>query len=154
MTTAKTSKPSFQVQLTKKQANQIIQYYLDNYQKNGSIQYDFYLKNQALLKGKWKILGTSLDFYLYFDPYLMENGNVKLQARKLSVGSLSLPIKELLSYVKSQGSLPDWIEVNPADKNILLNLNKYKLKNGMTIKADKMDLVNDNIRFNVYIPTN
>ena len=46
------------------------------------------------------MLGHDIPFYLYFDPYVMANGNVQLKAKSLSIGTLGLPIKEVLKFAK------------------------------------------------------
>ena len=46
--------------------------------------------------------------------------------------------------------MPDWIEVNTDDLTIMLRLDQFRMQNGMYIKADKIDLVNDDIRFSLY----
>ena len=38
---------------------------------------NFIWENEALLNGTFEVLGFPIDFYLYFDPYVMENGNVQ-----------------------------------------------------------------------------
>ncbi|HFF8691287.1 TPA: YpmS family protein, partial [Enterococcus faecium] len=110
------------------------------------------LENEALLNGTFEVLGFPIDFYLYFDPYVMENGNVQLKARSLSIGTLSLPIKDVMNMIKRNYKLPDWIEVNTDDLTIMLRLDQFRMQNGMYIKADKIDLVNDDIRFSLYLP--
>ncbi len=144
--------PTFQVSLKKAQINQIIDYYLNEYQKKSGIKYKFYLEDQALLQGNFKILGHKMKFYLYFDPYVMENGDVQLKAKSLSIGTLELPISQIMSYVQNSYQLPKWVEVNTKSKTILLNLNKFKLENGMRVTAEKINLIDDDIRLNVYLP--
>ncbi|ROY09552.1 DUF2140 family protein, partial [Enterococcus faecium] len=136
----------------KEKVNQIISFFLSEYQKDSDIEYKFYLENEALLNGTFEVLGFPIDFYLYFDPYVMENGNVQLKARSLSIGTLSLPIKDVMNMIKRNYKLPDWIEVNTDDLTIMLRLDQFRMQNGMYIKADKIDLVNDDIRFSLYLP--
>ena len=54
--------PAFQVQITKDQANQLINFYLNEFQTNSSIKYKFTLENQALLNGIFHFLGHDLNF--------------------------------------------------------------------------------------------
>lgn len=144
--------PTFQVQLKKKQINQIISYYLNDFLKDSGVKYDFYLEDRALLNGTFKVLGKDLQFYLYFDPYVTDDGNVQLKAKSLSIGSLPLPISEIMKYVATDFNLPKWVEVQPEEKTIILHLNEFKLQNGMFVKAEKINLIDDDIRFNVYLP--
>ncbi|NTR66764.1 YpmS family protein [Enterococcus faecium] len=144
--------PVLTINSNKEKVNQIISFFLREYQKDSDIEYKFYLENEALLNGTFEVLGFPIDFYLYFDPYVMENGNVQLKARSLSIGTLSLPIKDVMNMIKRNYKLPDWIEVNTDDLTIMLRLDQFRMQNGMYIKADKIDLVNDDIRFSLYLP--
>ena len=148
----KRSEATFQVQLTKQQTNELINYYLNEYQKDSKVKYNFVVENQAMLQGTFPFLGHDLNFYLYFEPSVLSNGDVQLKAKSISIGTLSLPISELMKYVKSKFKLPEWVEVNTKDEQITLHLSKFQLKGGMYIGADKIDLVGDEIRFNVFLP--
>lgn len=143
---------TFQVQLKKHQVNQIISYYLNDFLKDSGVQYDFYLEDRALLNGTFKVLGYDMQFYLYFDPYVTEEGNIQLKATSISIGSLPLPISEIMKYVAKDFDVPKWVEVLPKEQTIVLHLNEFKLQNGMFVKAEKINLIDDDIRFNVYLP--
>lgn len=141
-----------EVKTDKEKVNQLMDFYLQDFQKDSDIKYSFYLENQALLNGTFKILGHPIDFYLYFDPYVMEDGNVQLKAKSLSIGTLGLPIKEVLKYVASSYDLPSWVEVDASEQTILLRLDQFEMQNGLFAKAEKINLIDDDIQFNVYLP--
>lgn len=144
--------PTLQVQMKKQQINHVISYYLNDYLKESGVKYDFYLEDHALLNGTFKVLGYDMQFYLYFDPYVMENGNVQLKATSISIGSLPLPITEIMKYVAKDYQLPKWVEVIPKEQTIILHLDEFELQNGMFIRAEKINLIDDDIRMNVYLP--
>lgn len=148
----KEGEPVITIQSNKKQVNDLIDFYLKDFQKDSDIQYKFYLENDAMLNGTFKVLGHSIQFYLYFDPFVMDNGNVQLKAKSLSIGTLGLPVKEVLEFVKRDYKLPKWVEVNPDDKTILLRLDQFRMQNGLFIRAEKLNLVDDDIRMNIYLP--
>ncbi|MDA9470351.1 YpmS family protein [Enterococcus sp. 5H] len=144
--------PVIAVQSTKKQVNALIDFYLSDFQQGSDITYKFYLENEAMLNGTFEVLGFPIQFYLYFDPYVMDNGNIQLKAKSLSIGTLSLPIKEILKFVQRDYKLPSWVEVNPDESTILLRLDQFRMQNGLFIRAEKINLVDDDIRMNVYLP--
>lgn len=148
-----TLKPSFSVQLKKEQVNELISYYLNDFLSDSGVKYKFYLEEQAMLNGTFDILGYDLQFYLYFDPFVMENGDVQLKAKNLSLGKLPLPIKQIMSFAKKKFEIPDWVEISPEEEIVTLHLSQFEMKNKMKISAEKMNLIDDDIRFNVYIPT-
>lgn len=147
-----TGDPVLQVQMNKKQMNELIDYSLQEFLSNSKMTYRFYLENQALLNGTFKVLGKDIQFYLYFDPFVLENGNIELQAKSLSIGTLSLPILEVMNFIKKAYDIPEWIEIHPKKKTIIVNLNKFQLQNGMYVRARKMNLIDDDIRLDLYLP--
>ncbi|MGM0212602.1 YpmS family protein [Enterococcus sp. AZ109] len=151
-TTIPEGSPVLTMNMDKKKLNTVMEYFLTEYQKDSDIKYEFYLENQALLKGQFSLLGADINFYLYFDPYVMDNGNVQLRARDLSIGTLNLPVSEVMSMIVRSYKFPDWVEVSPKDQTIELKLDQFKMKNGMFIKADHIDLVGDDIQFGLYLP--
>ncbi|MGX7262627.1 YpmS family protein [Enterococcus crotali] len=144
--------PVIAIQSNKKQVNALIDFYLKDFQKGSDITYKFYLENEAMLNGTFEVLGHPIQFYLYFDPYVMDNGNVQLKAKSLSIGTLGLPMKEILKFVQRDYKLPNWVEVNPEDSTVLLRLDQFRMQNGLFIRAEKINLVDDDIRMNIYLP--
>ena len=144
--------PVIAIQSKKKQINALIDFYLSDFQKGSDITYKFYLENEAMLNGTFEVLGHPIQFYLYFDPYVMDNGNVQLKAKSLSIGTLGLPMKEILKFVQRDYKLPNWVEVNPDDSTVLLRLDQFRMQNGLFIRAEKINLVDDDIRMNIYLP--
>jgi uncharacterized protein YpmS len=136
----------------KAKVNQMISFFLEKYQKNSDIKYEFSLKNEAMLTGTIKIFNAPVKFYLYFDPYVTEDGNVQLKAKSLSVGTLGLPIKDVMRMLKNQTKFPDWVEVDTDSKTILLRLDKFQMTNGLFIKAERINLIDDDIKFSLYLP--
>lgn len=144
--------PVLSVQSNKKQVNALIDFYLDDFQEGSDVKYKFYLENEALFNGTFDVLGHPIQFYLYFEPYVMDNGNVQLKAKSLSLGTLGLPIKEILKFVQRDYKLPKWVEVDPDEKTILLRLDQFQMQNGLFLRAEKINLVDDEISMNIYLP--
>lgn len=151
-TTVPEGSPVLTMNMDKKKLNTVMEYFLTEFQKDSDIKYEFYLENQALLKGQFSLLGADINFYLYFDPYVMDNGNVQLRARDLSIGTLNLPVSEVMSMIVRSYKFPEWVEVSAKDQTIELKLDQFKLQNGMFIRADHIDLVGDDIQFGLYLP--
>ncbi len=151
-TTSTTSDPVMTVSLTKRQVNQIVTYYLNDFQKGSKVKYSLTMADQAVLGGNFTFFGQKIDFGLLMDPIVLKNGNVELKARQLNVGSLPVPISYVLNYAGKSFKLPKWVTLNSKRETIVLNLNKFKMENGMQVKATKIDLPNDEIDFSVYLP--
>lgn len=147
--------PLLDIRSQKAQINKIVSVYLEDLQKDskkGQDQnYQFILKNEALISGEFDLLGFPLRFYLYLDPFVMDDGNVQLKAKSLSVGALNLPIAQVLRMIAKAPQLPKWIEVNPKSETIVLRLDQFQLSNGLYLRAKKINLVEDEIEFSIYL---
>lgn len=144
--------PVLTINSNKSQVNQLIDFYLTDFQKDQEVKYNFELRNEALLTGQFKVLNFPITFYLYFDPYVTEEGNVQLKAKSLSIGTLDLPISEVLKMIKRSFKFPEWIEVNADEQIILIRLDQFRMQNGLFIKANKINLVDDEIQMSLYLP--
>ena len=141
----------FTVTTTKKELNTLIGHYLKEINKKTPVDYQFTIENQALLTGKFEVLNFPMTFYLYFDPYVTEDGNIQLKAKSLSIGSLGVPMKEVLKMVKRSYDLPKFVEIYPDEKYVLIKLNKLQLSDNLYLKAKKIDLVNDEFQLVSYL---
>ena len=144
--------PVITINSNKEQVNRFVDFYLANLQKDAEQQYQFVLKNEALLTGEFDLLGFPVSFYLYFDPFVMANGNIQLKAKSLSIGALGLPINQVLKMIQNNSKIPEWIDIQPKEEMIILRLDQFELKNGMFFRADKINLVDNEIQLNVYLP--
>ncbi|GFH40108.1 YpmS family protein [Pseudolactococcus insecticola] len=130
------------------QLNSLINKYLADYQ-NDKMTYKFYLSDKAVLEGSYKIFGTKIPLYLYFEPYAMSDGSVELKVTSISIGSLSLPTKTVLSYVKNAYDLPAFVSISPKKQEVLIDLPKLAIAKDTFIQADKIDLKNGQFVFNL-----
>lgn len=144
--------PVITINSNKEQVNRFVDFYLADLQKDAEQQYQFVLKNEALLTGEFDLLGFPVSFYLYFDPFVMANGNIQLKAKSLSIGALGLPINQVLKMIQNNSEIPEWIDIQRKEEMIILRLDQFELKNGMFFRADKINLVDNEIQLNVYLP--
>lgn len=140
------------INTNKSQVNTLIDHYLADFQENSEIKYDFYLDKEALLTGEFELFNFPVQFYLYFDPYVMEDGNVQLRATSLSLGILSLPISDLMAMVARSFDFPEWVEFDSGNQMIILKLNEFDLAGDMHFRAERINLIDDEIRFSLYLP--
>lgn len=153
-TDAAIEEPAFKITLNKSQTNELINFFLDDFQKDSDIKYSFTLENKALLTGTYTLLGYDFIFYIYLDPYVLENGDLQLLVDSVSIGTLSLPASELLDYIEKYLNVPEWVEIDSDNETIVLHLSEYTLKNGVYLKTQEINLISDVITINVYLPEN
>ena len=143
--------PSFQLKLNKSQTNELLNHYFNNFQKDTKISYSFAVENFIVLKGSIPILGTYIDFYVYFQPFILENKDLKLKTKSISIGTLLLPASEILNYVKNEYKFPDWVKINPNDETIYFELSNYETPDKMKFNIEKLDLIDDEVIINVFL---
>lgn len=139
-----------QVVTSRDKLNQLVTRYLKKVKTKG-MTYQVHITEQAILfEGSYQFLGYQMPLYLYMTPYAMENGNIQLQVMSFSVGTLSLPQKDILQYLKKSYDLPDFVLINPKEASITLDLSKFALGDGLFLKAHHLDLKNDQLIFELY----
>ncbi|WP_261807477.1 YpmS family protein [Lapidilactobacillus luobeiensis] len=149
---AAADEPVMNVQMTKKQVNRIVSYALSDYLKSDDIKYEFKLTDQAVLSGKFAFLGSQVPFTMSFDPYVLENGDVQLKAQSLSIGALPIPISQVMNFIGNDYKIPSWVSLDSKKATITLHLRKYQIKGGISLRATRFDLDNDELDFSVYLP--
>lgn len=129
-----------------------INYLLRNVEKGSGIKYRFILNKSAVLMGTTSVLGKKITFSVYAKPKLNADGNIVLKIKSVGVGSLNAPPAFILSYIKKNYDLKGIVAINSAKKIITLRLDKLTAEDGLRIKANKMDLEQNQIDFSVLIP--
>ena len=151
-TVKRSEKPIFDINMEKEQVNEVINFFMEDMMEESGVDYQFVLDSQAMVDGTFNLLGHETHFYLFFEPYVLSDGNIQLKAKSLSIGALNIPIPAMINYLSSTTDLPSWIELDADAQVINLHLDKYKMKNGMSIKAKKINLIDDEISFSIYLP--
>lgn len=134
---------------TREELNQALTSYLSSYQTK-QMRYAVYLTPKAILfEGSYQLFGAQVPLYVYFQPYQLENGSLQLTVTSVSAGTLPLPIKDVLNYMKSSYQLPKLVKISPKEHTITLNLQALENEQGIYLKATSFDLVNDKISFDL-----
>ncbi|HEL0561835.1 TPA: DUF2140 family protein [Streptococcus equi subsp. zooepidemicus] len=135
---------------TKEQLNEAVVSYLKDFQTK-KMTYKVYATSSTILfEGTYQLLGYEVPLYIYFQPHRLTNGAIQLQVLSFSVGTLSFPEKDVLQYLKSSYKLPKFVEVLPKQSAIIINLQQLENDANIYLKAQKIDLVKDDIRFDIY----
>lgn len=134
----------------KEELNQTIATFLKDYQSK-QFSYEVYATSTTILfEGSYRLLGYDVPLYIYFEPLRLESGAIRLKVTSFSVGTLSLPRKEVLQYIKSSYDLPEIVTVSPKKATITINLQNLKNDAGIFLKATNIDLVNDRFDFDIF----
>ena len=82
----------------------------------------------------------------------MENGNLQFKATGLSIGKFNVPITFAMNQIENQLNIPDWVAIDSEQETIVFNLNEFTLDSGIHFSVDKINLAENDIRVNVYVP--
>lgn len=135
---------------TRDQLNDTVATYLKDYQTK-DFSYKLYASNQQVLfEGEYAILGQKVPLYIYFQPSKLEDGSVLLTVSEISAGTLYLPKREILTYLKKNYKLPVFIHIDADKATILIQLSAMKNELDIYVKANTIDLYNDQIIFDIY----
>ncbi|MGM9891722.1 YpmS family protein [Limosilactobacillus sp.] len=146
---------SVTVELNRKQVNALSANYLNKFLKGQQVKYHFLVgKQYATLTGDTKFLGAKIRFAINFVPKRLDNGNVLLSAKGLSVGRLNIPIKFVMGYIAKNYNIPDWVKINPRKKTVLLDLNQYSKHLSLKYSAQEIDMSTGRFKFLITVPTN
>ncbi len=147
-TSASTNQKVATINTTTSQVNELVNSYLKKYQKDG-MSYKFYIsEQQAVVNIDYKILGTKVPLYLYFEPLALSDGAISLTVTSISAGTLSLPTSAILQMLKSY-QLPDFVEVKSSTSQVIIHLNKLTLADNLYLKTNQIDLTNGNFTFDL-----
>ncbi|WP_277291708.1 YpmS family protein, partial [Streptococcus orisratti] len=135
---------------TKEQLNKTVVSYLEDYQKKGMTYKLYATSSQILFEGTYTLLGYEVPLYVYFQPSRLENGAVQLKVTSFSVGTLPLPEEQVLKYIKSSYDLPKFVKIQPNQSTITINVQNLDNEEGIYLKAQTINLVNDDISFDIY----
>ncbi|WP_099222197.1 YpmS family protein [Listeria costaricensis] len=142
----------FQSSTTKNDLNKLIATYIDDFSNDQDIGYDVYVADNVIFKAKAEIFNEPITMKLTFSPKVVDDGNVELKLKDMSVGALPLPVSYVMGYVNDNYKFPDWVTVIPKKKEIYLDLTKLKLKGDTKVRMDTLDLKKDDISFTLLVP--
>ena len=141
----------FSIESNKDDLNQLIRYYLEKESKR-PLNYEVALTDRVELRGEMKVFEREIPLTMSFIPDVQPNGDVLLTQDSMSIGRLQVPVSMVLKYVADNYSLPEWVYINPSESTIYVALNDLHLMSDTKVKFVDLDLENDNIIFQLFVP--
>lgn len=130
--------------------NQLLSVYLDQYQTEDFSYQVLVGSTTILFEGAYQLFGYQVPLYVYFNPYHLEDGTIRLDIDSFSVGTLPLPKKEVLQYIKSSYKLPHFVTIDAKNETIHIDLTRLDNTEKIYVKAKTIDLLNDQIIFEIF----
>ncbi len=143
---------AFHVKSNKYDLNRLINHYLQEEAAGSPVDYRVILGDEVELYGTIPFFSEELNMKLTFEPVALKNGDLVLQQKAISIGSLHLPISYVLKFIGENYKLPKGVDIRPNDKLVYVHMQQLKLKSDFKIKVNKFDLKKDDIAFSILVP--
>ncbi len=150
---AATSGGELRVQTTKSDFEALANKYIQEAVENQPIPLELTVDNQIALISELTVFTLTIPVQMYFDPIVQEDGNIQLKQDKVDIGQLSIPPEQVLKLLRDSIDLPTWMVVSPADESVFIDLGGLPIDGDFDIRAEKIDLENDEIILSVTVPT-
>jgi len=143
---------AFKVATNKRDLNRVINHYIEEEGKNSEIDYQVLLTDEVELYGTLPLFSEELELRLTFEPQALENGDLVLNQKSISVGRLRLPVSTVLKFVRDSYDLPEAVNIQPNEERVYVSMQRLKLKSDIKVRVNEFDLKKDNIKFTLYVP--
>ncbi|MBS4194424.1 YpmS family protein [Bacillus sp. FJAT-49870] len=142
----------FLIRTEKQDLNQLINHYIEKEGLDGPIHYRVLLTDEVELYGEVEVFSQSMYLKMTFEPEALDNGDLILKQKSLSLGDVKLPVTYILKFIRDSYKLPDWVIIQPNEKQIYVSLQHMKLKSGIRVKVEEFNLVDDQIAMKMFVP--
>ncbi|WP_248559618.1 YpmS family protein [Niallia sp. NCCP-28] len=153
ISSSETNAVGLDVATNKEDLTKIINYYIEKEGLDGPVHYEINLSDEVELYGYLPVFGQDIDLKLTFEPEALENGNLLLRQKSISIGKLPLPVSYVMKFIQQQYKLPGWVEINPNDETVYMHLTEMKIANGLSVNMQEFDLLEDKIQLKLILPT-
>jgi uncharacterized protein YpmS len=144
---------AFEVKSNKADLNKLINQYMEKEIADSPINYQVQLRDEVELHGTLPFFSQQLNLKLTFEPEALDNGDLVLKQKSISIGSMDLPVSYVLNFIRDNYKLPKGVDIRPNDKLVYVNMQQLKIKSDIKIQANEFDLKNNNISFTLLVPT-
>lgn len=143
---------SFYIKSNKEDLNKLINHYLKKEAADTPVDYQVVLADEVELYGTLPFFSEKLNMKLTFEPEALNNGDLVLRQKSISIGSLHLPVAYVLKFISDNYKLPAGVEIKPNEKFVYIAMDQLKLKSDARVKVNKFDLKKDDIAFTLFVP--
>lgn len=141
---------SFRVDITKKNAEQFINQYLQEQVSSEHFDLQAELAEELILTGQTEWLFLEMPFEWRFDVYAKEDGNIQLRSQSSKIGRLSVNPTNLFDRLLEHLSLQGIVSFENETNQLTLHLSDQLIDDQWLIEALLIDLEADQLKFNVH----
>ncbi|MGI2326981.1 YpmS family protein [Planococcus sp. YIM B11945] len=142
---------SLTVRTTKEDFEGIANTYIQREMADQPIPLTLSIDEEVNLSTQLTVFSQTLPILLKFDPFVQEDGNLLLKQQSVEIGMLAIPPESALKLLRDSVKLPEFMEVRPAQEEILLRLTDIPLEEGIFVRAESFNLKENDIRLEVII---
>ncbi len=142
----------FTINSSKENLTELVNAYIDKLLKDDEDKYRVSFEDQVHVTGSVDAFMTEVPISISLTPIVQENGDIILQTEDMSLGLLNLPNNKILEYVNNRVDPPEWLVINPKEENIYIAVTQMEIKSNFKIRAQQIDLENNNISFRIKVP--
>ncbi|AQU79441.1 MULTISPECIES: YpmS family protein [Planococcus] len=139
------------VNATKADFEGIANTYIQEAMKDQPIPLALSVDDDVSISTELTVFSVTLPILMKFEPLVQEDGNLLLEQKSVEVGMLDIPPEAALKLLRDSVELPEFMEVMPADEEVLLKLTDIPLDGGISVRAASFNLEEDDIRLLVTI---
>lgn len=143
----------FLIHTKKDNLNSVINHYIEKEAAGGPIDYNVVLRDEVELYGTLPIFTEEIQMKLTFEPEALDNGDLILKQKSMAIGQMQLPVTYVLKFIADRYRLPKGVTIQPKDKLVYISMQKLRLKSDFKVRVNEFDLNNDDISFQLYVPT-
>ncbi len=142
----------FIVRTSKQNLNSLINAYIKQFTSGTEHQYRIDLDEDVHLIGELPVFSTTVPLSVHFEPLVVENGDIVLQVRSISLGLLELPNKKIMEYLGKYLPMPEWVTVNPKEEEIYIAVTEMDIKSNFRVAIQTIDLEANNLALKLSVP--
>lgn len=144
---------AFTVQTKKDDLTKLINHYIEKEGLDGPIDYFVHLSDEVELYGSLPVFNQEIELKMTFEAKALENGDLLLNQKSISIGQLNLPVSYVMKFIKQSYNLPEWVTIDPEKELVYVSLTSMKLKSDMTVFAEEFNLKRDKISLQLKVNT-
>ena len=126
--------------------------YIGKAMKGEQLPVTMKIEDDVILHSELIAFSIKVPINMHFDPVVLGDGNLLLKQTSMEVGPLDIPPETVLKLLRDSIKLPEWMVVRPKEEEIFINLAELPVSGNLSVRAKTLNLVEDDIVFEVTIP--
>ncbi|WP_085993958.1 YpmS family protein [Oceanobacillus senegalensis] len=142
----------FVVRTTKQNLNELVNAYLQEMLQGSKHHYSISLEDDVHLMGELPAFSTTVPLSVHLEPLVLDNGDIILKQRSISIGLLELPNQKIMEYMDKYLDMPEWVTINPKEEEIYVAVTEMEMKSNFKVSVEHIDLEANHLAFRIQIP--